>query len=297
LGENDLDIEKMIQGIRQATVKAGSTFRPDQIKAYEDAISREDNSHARWVLERILENALLAERKGTVLCDDSGVPHIYVEIGDEISVDGRFFQAIIEGVQLGLRDMPGRSMAVKGEPLTRLAQTEGLYEDPGMLVPGPMIVDKIKGETISITILLQGGGPELRGRTGIIHQKRSAETYLNTVIKWGQEEIKKLGCTPCAAAIGIGRSHTEAGMNMIKAMAYGDFGRLDSWERRITDSLNRTETGPLGLGGKTTALGTFLKIGNLRASGFRSVNLRLGCCFEPRRGRLKIFGNGDMLIE
>ena len=64
------------------------------------------------------------------------MPHIYIEMGDEITVDGRFFQAIIDGVQQGLRDMPGRPMAVKGEPLVRLAQTEGLYEDPGMLVPG-----------------------------------------------------------------------------------------------------------------------------------------------------------------
>ena len=68
-------------------------------------------------------------------------------------------------------------MAVKGEPLVRLAQTQGLYEDPGMLVPGPMIVDKIQGKTIKVTVLLQGGGPELRGHTGIIYQKRSAENF------------------------------------------------------------------------------------------------------------------------
>jgi len=292
-----LNVEKVVQGVRQATIKAGSTFRPDQIRAYEQAIAKEENPHAKWVLERTLENALLAERNGTVLCDDSGVPHIYIEMGDEISVDGSFFQAIVDGVQQGLRDMPARPMAVKGEPLARLAQAEGLYEDPGMLVPGPMIIDKIKGNATKITVLLQGGGPELRGRTGIIYQKRSAETFLSTVCEWAREEIKKLGCTPCTAAIGIGRSHTEAGMNMIKAMAYGDLSRLDPWEQRITDSLNRTETGPLGLGGKTTALGTFLKIGNLRASGFRSVTMRLGCCFEPRRGRLTISADNQFAVE
>jgi fumarate hydratase subunit alpha len=292
-----VNIENVIEGVRQATIKAGSTFRPDQIRAYEQAIDREDNPHAKWVLEKILENARLSERNKTVLCDDSGVPHIYIEMGDEITLDGGFFQAIIEGVQQGLRDMPGRSMAVKGEPLVRLAQTQGLYEDPGMLVPGPMIVDKIKGKATKITVLLQGGGPELRGRTGIIYQKRSAENFLNTVCEWAREEIKKLGCTPCTAAIGIGRSHTEAGMNMIKAMAYGDLGSLSPWEQRITDVLNQTVTGPLGLGGKTTALGAFLRIGNLRASGFRSVTMRLGCCFEPRRGRLILSENNEFVVE
>lgn len=292
-----MNFEEVTRGVRQATIKAGSTFRPDQIQAYEDAIAREDNPHAKWVLEKILENAQLAQRNGTVLCDDSGVPHVYIEIGDEISIDGRFFQAVISGVQQGLREMPCRPMAVKGEPLVRLAQTAGLHEDPGLLVPGPMIVDKIEGKTIRITVLLQGGGPELRGRTGIIHQKRSAEIFLNTVIEWAKAEIKKLGCTPSTAAIGIGRSHTEAGMNMIKAMAYGDLSRQSPWEKRITDALNQTVTGPLGLGGKTTVLGAFLKIGPLRASGFRSVTLRLGCCFEPRRGRLKILENNEYVVE
>lgn len=292
-----MDTDNVIEGIRQATIKAGSTFRPDQIRAYEQAIEKEDNPNAKWVFEKILENALLAEKNKTTLCDDSGVPHIYIEIGDESSVDGDFFQSVIKGVQQGLRDLPARPMAVKGEDLPRLAQTEGLYQDPGMLIPGPMIVDRIKGKKIKVTVLLQGGGPELRGRTGIIFHKRSAEHYLNTVCQWGQEEIKKLGCTPCVAAIGIGRSHTEAGMNMIKAMAYGDLGSLSPWEQHITSVLNQTETGPLGLGGKTTALGTFLRIGNLRASGFRSASIRLGCCFEPRRGRLTISADKQLTVD
>lgn len=292
-----MNIEKVIQGVKAATIKAASTFRPDQKAAYEQAIAKEDNPHAKWTLERILENALLAERNGTVLCDDSGVPHIFIEIGDEIAIAGSFFNAVAEGVRQGLRELPARPMAVKGEPLDRLAQTEGLYADPGMLVPGPMIVDRIKGNRVKVTVLLQGGGPELRGRTGIIYQQRSAETFLNTVCDWAREEIKKLGCTPCTAAVGVGRSHTEAGMNMLKAMAYGDLSRQDPWEQRIADAINRTETGPLGLGGKTSALGAFLKIGGLRASGFRSVNLRLGCCFEPRRGRLTISADDEFAVE
>jgi fumarate hydratase subunit alpha len=81
-------------------------------------------------------------------------------------------------------------------------------------------------------------------------------------------------------------------MNMIKAMVKGDLNVQSEWETQITDAINQTTTGPLGLGGITTALGTFLHIGRLRASGFRSVTLRLGCCFEPRRASVEMDDSG-----
>ncbi|MBW2109706.1 MAG: fumarate hydratase, partial [Deltaproteobacteria bacterium] len=158
------------------------------------------------------------------------------------------------------------------------------------------MVERAPGSRVRITILLQGGGPELRGHTGIVYQRRSAEVFLDAVCGFAREEVKKLGCTPCVAAVGIGRSHVEAGMNMIKAMVKGDLDVQDEWETRITEAINQTDTGPLGLGGATTALGSFLHIGPLRASGFRSVTLRLGCCFEPRRATLEMDPKGNYSV-
>ena len=278
----------MVAGIKDTLIKAGTTFRTDQISAYETAIAKETNSTAKWVLEQILENASIASKNRSPLCDDSGVPHVFIEIGNEREVDGNFFAVITQGIMEGLREMPGRPMAVKGDALARLGQTEGLYDDPGMLVPGPMIVDYVPGDILDITVLMQGGGPELHGRTGILYQRRSAENFLTAVIELAKENVKKLGCTPCTAAIGVGRSHLEANMMMLKAMKDGNLDEQSEWERRITGAINETGVGPLGLGGKTTALGTFLKIGKLRASGFRSVSIRLGCCFEPRKATMSI---------
>ncbi len=291
-----IDPESLARGVKETVVRAATTFRPDQTAAYERAVARETNAQSRWVLEQILENAGLAQAGRTVLCDDSGVPHLYVEVGEMMVLDGVALDAIRRGVAEGLRAMPGRPMAVKGEPPARLEQSQGLYEDPGMLVPGPMILDRVHDEQLRITVLMQGGGPELRGRTGIIYQRRSAETFFMKVIEWATEEIVKLGCTPCTAAVGVGRSHVEAGMNVIRAMARGNLDRQDTWERRITEALNATSTGALGLGGDISALGTFICIGPLRASGFRSVSVRLGCCFEPRRATLHLNRDGSLDI-
>ena len=53
-------------------------------------------------------------------------------------------------------------------------------------------------------------------------------------------------------------------------------------EKEITDRVNAAGIGPLGLGGKTTVLATFMKVGPQRASGVRIVCMRPCCCFEPR---------------
>ena len=54
-------------------------------------------------------------------------------------------------------------------------------------------------------------------------------------------------------------------------------------ETEITERVNQSKKGALGLSGQTTALGTFLRIGPQRASGVRIVSLRPCCCIEPRK--------------
>ena len=82
--------------------------------------------------------------------------------------------------------------------------------------------------------------------------------------------------------MGIGRSHYEATSLMIEAMAKGDYAKQSTMEMRITEGVNESNVGPLGLGG-TTVLSTFLRVGPQRASGVRIVCMRPCCCCEPRR--------------
>ena len=110
-------------------------------------------------------------------------------------------------------------------------------------------------------------------------------------------EVKNLGCTPCTIAMGVGRSHTEASMRMVEAMRYGDLRKQTEWERRITAIVNAQQVGALGLGGDYSVLGTFLKIGPLRASGVRIVCARPCCCVEPRRATVSFDPAGSVTFE
>lgn len=284
-----IEKKKVVKLVRDAVMTASTTFRVDQIKAYEKAIADETNENAKWALGRILENARVAERKRRyALCNDTGTPHVYIEIGDDVELCRGFFDAIFEGVKKGERDLPTRPMAVKGEPMERIAQIKGLYDDPGKLVPVPFVTETIPGEMVHITVMMLGGGPELRAKTYRIYHLKSAEKVLNEAVGWVIDEVARLGCTPCVPTFGIGRTHYEATALMLRALRYGRFDRQSEWERKIVDTVNATEVGPIGIGGKTTALGAFIEVGPQRASGARIVCMRLGCCYDPRRATVTL---------
>ena len=278
-----LSQKRIEEAVKNCLVRAGTRFRKDQWDAYRKAIRKEGNENARWVLGRIYENARIAKRRVFPLCDDTGIPHVFVEIGKDLILPKDWLSGIRRGIAEGLRAMPGRPMAVKGNPMERIEQSKGLFNDPAKLSLAPVIVKSGSGEKLRFTVLLLGGGPEIRAKTYRVFHKRSIDVVLGEAANWASSAVRGLGCTPCVLAIGIGRTHMEASALMLEAMKEGRLDRQNRWEKKVTEVVNSTGVGPLGLGGRTTALGTFIKVGPLRASGVRIVSMRPCCCMEPRR--------------
>jgi len=188
--------------------------------------------------------------------------------------------------------MPGRPMAVRGNEVDRVEQSRGLFQDPGKLALAPVTVKSVSGARLKITVLLLGGGPEIRAKTYRVFHVRSMDRVVEEAARWLTTEVKSLGCTPSVPAIGIGRTHMEASALMLEAMKEGNLNRQSPLEIKVTELINATRVGPLGLGGDTTALGSFIKVGPLRASGVRIVSARPCCCFEPRRATVILDENG-----
>lgn len=278
-----MDYEYIAEQAKDTLIRAASTVTPDKIEIYQKAIENESNDRAKWVLESILENILIAAENKSPLCDDTGIPHVVLEIGKKTVISGDFMEAIKSGVVEGLRELPGRPMAVRGNDGQRLDQSGGLDPDSGALETAPVLVISSDIEEINrLHILMQGGGPEIRAKTYRVFHKHDVSVIEQEIVKWASESAKLLGCTPITLAVGIGRSHYEASSLMLEAMIKGDYGFQTDMEKRITDGVNNTNVGPLGLGGRTV-LATFLKVGPQRASGVRIVCMRPCCCFEPRR--------------
>lgn len=274
--------------VKDAVIDASTNFREDQLEAYRRAVETETNPNARWVLELLIKNAEIASSNKVPLCDDTGIPHVLLEIGSEVSLAPGFFEDINKGIEAGLKELPARPMAVKGDSIERIEQSKGLYSHPEMLHPPSFSVTGINGDAVNIHVLMLGGGPEIRAHTYKVFHKRDHRKVFLEVLTWLRSEIAMLGCTPCIPAIGIGRTHFEASSLMLKAMAYGNLNIQSNLENCLTGKLNNTNIGSLGIGGSVTALGSFIEVGPQRASGVRIVSMRPCCCVEPRRSTVHL---------
>ena len=102
----------LIEKTRDAVVHAGTTFSEDRLRAYKRALEIEEgNDNALWALEQMIANSSVAAREGFPLCDDTGIPHVLLEIGAGRELSPNFFKDIELGIAEGLSKLPGRPMA------------------------------------------------------------------------------------------------------------------------------------------------------------------------------------------
>ena len=81
-----VDIMDLIGKVQDAVVNAGSSYSEDRLSAYEKALKLEkelNTENAVWALEQMIENFKVAYEKKLPLCDDTGIPHVLIEIGQE----------------------------------------------------------------------------------------------------------------------------------------------------------------------------------------------------------------------
>ena len=278
----NFDYDKTVALVADTLVKAGSTFKEDKKEAYRRAIAAERNEKAKWVLETVLENAEAAEKNLSPLCDDTGIPHLVLEVGPDAAVTGRMLDAIRQGVAEGLRKLPGRPMGIMGDDSHRIDQSGGLDPDSAGVLPAPILLRKTEENVVRLHVLMFGGGPAIRAKTYRVFHKHNTQVVLDEIVNWSRQAVSELGCSPCTLAVGVGRSHFEATAMMLQAQVDGNFAVQSDMEAEITRRVNESDVGPLGLHGDTSVLATFMKVGPQRASGVRIVSLRPTCCFEPR---------------
>lgn len=274
--------EEIVSLVRDTLVEAGSTFKSDKKEAYKRVLGKERNEQAKWVLEQILANAEVAESNKSPLCDDTGIPHLLLEVGEECAVTGRILDAIKEGVAEGLRKLPGRPMGIMGDDSQRIDQSGGLNPDSAGVEPAPILLRRCKDNVIRLHILMFGGGPAIRAKTFRVFHRHNTQVVIDEIVNWATEGVAQLGCSPCTLGVGVGRSHFEATSMMLQAFVDGRYNEQSEMEQEITRRVNESNIGPLGLRGDTSIIATFMKVGPQRASGVRIVCVRPSCCFEPR---------------
>jgi fumarate hydratase subunit alpha len=222
--------------------RAETSLQPWVLELIEQAAKRETNSVARFHLLSMLENVRISQARGLPLCQDTGLPIFYIEIGCEIQLDFDLKDAVSEAVRKATKEVPLRPNVV--DPLTR----ENTQDNTGTGIPEVFFYYKA-GRELRITAFPKGAGSENMSLVGMLNPVDDPFQFILEVVA----ERAANACPPLFLGIGIGGSFDMAA-RMAKQALLNMPGTSDL-ELDLLRRINSLGIGPMGLGGSTTALG------------------------------------------
>ena len=214
-------------------------------KAYDDEVSPQGKD----VLKQIIDNDEIAHNEQVPMCQDTGLAVFFVELGQDVHISGGLLNdAINEGVRKGYKD--GYLRKSTCNPFTR--------KNVGDNTPAVIHVEMVAGDKIKITMAAKGGGSENMSRGMMMKPSDGLEGIKKYII----ERVRESGSNPCPpiiVGVGIGgtfeRSALLAKKSLLRPLdAPNPDPELDGLEKELLTSINKLGIGPMGLGGRTTAL-------------------------------------------
>jgi fumarate hydratase subunit alpha len=234
-----------------AMIREASVRLPDDVKrAFAAAEAAEEKASAREIFRQLRENSALSEQSGLPLCQDCGLAIFFVEVGEDLKVEGSGLrQAIEQGMIDGYRD--GYLRKSSCDPFTR--------KNTGDNTPSIIHFDLVPGDGLKIAFMAKGGGSENMSRVTMLSPAQGWKGIRNFVV----ERVAEAGpnpCPPVMIGVGIGGTFEFAPILAKKALLrhlddVNPDPDLAAKEAELLDALNRLGIGPMGLGGKTTCLG------------------------------------------
>jgi fumarate hydratase subunit alpha len=210
---------------------------------------------AKDIFGEIIENADIAKKEQIPLCQDTGTANFFIKLGKDIIIeDGNIYDAINKGVSSSYVGNYLRKSIVS-DPLERKNTQDN--------TPASIYVDIVDGNEIEIIFLPKGGGSENASALKMLIPSAGwngiKEFVLNTVNDKGRS-----ACPPLVIGVGIGGDFSSVGLLAKKALLrkVGSNNQsifYDNKEQELLDDINKLNIGPMGLGGKITALAVFIE--------------------------------------
>jgi fumarate hydratase subunit alpha len=221
---------------------------PEDVKqAIAKARAAETDAVALGEYENILKNIAAAERLGVPLCQDTGVPIVYLTLPPRVPFSPVLFDAVAEGIRRATTEVPLRPNVV--DPLTR----HNTGDNTGAGMPA---VHVRPGERFAVTVLPKGAGAENVSRVVMLlpsQAEKIEEVVVGTMLAAGGRP-----CPPVVLGVGIGGTFDSAPA-LAKEALLQPIDTMDAFEQNLCDAVNKLGIGPMGLGGKTTALAVKVK--------------------------------------
>lgn len=244
-----IQAEAITSAVRDLCIEANCNLPADVRNAIEKSYKEETFETAEAVLDKIMENYCIASEEQVPICQDTGLACVFLDIGQEVLIEGDIKEAVNEGVKQGYSEGFLRKSCVK-DPLRRV--------NTGDNTPAMMYFDIVPGDKIKITVAPKGFGSENMSRIKMLKPAEGIEGVKEFILHT-VEEAGPNPCPPIVVGIGLGGTFDKAALLAKKALLRPlNLRNSDSFymelEEEMLDKINRLGIGPQGFGGKTTAL-------------------------------------------
>ncbi len=248
-----IHVSEIVEAVKKICMDANYDLGEDVLEAFRKGKEREDSPTGRAILELLEENARIAREERSPMCQDTGVAVFFVEIGQDVHIEGgSLVEAINEGVRKGYDE--GYLRKSMCDPFTR--------KNTGDNTPAVIHTELVPGDKLKITVAPKGGGSENMSQVIMLKPADGIEGIKQFVVQRASE-MGPNPCPPVVIGVGIGGNFEYSAILAKKSLlrplgTRNSDPELASIEDELLEEINNLGIGPQGLGGRVFCLGVHI---------------------------------------
>jgi len=279
----EIDSRKITDAVAEKLIEINIDLDSSICNALKASLETEESPLGEDLLQQLLENSKIAAKERLPICQDTGVVVAFVEIGENVRIKGMGLkEAINAGVARGYEEGYLRKSMVS-DPIFKRINT-------GNNTPAIIHTDLISGDKLKIEVGAKGGGSENMSQLKMLKPADGPQGIIDFICQV-VEEAGPNPCPPLFIGVGVGGTMEKAALLSKKALFFRPDYRnpdpeLAQFEDQILTEVNSLGVGPLGLGGRTTALGVNILTHSCHIASLPvAVNLN---CHAARHGQIEL---------
>jgi len=253
----EIDAQEVTKTVSQLFQEACHYLPEDVLTSLKQAREAEESAVGRDVLDRILDNAEISAKEKIPLCQDTGTAVVFLELGQDAHIaGGDLCTAINEGVRQGYTEGYLRKSMVR-QPYSSRVNTKDN-------TPAVIHTDIVPGDRLKIAVMPKGGGAENMARLAMLPPARGRQGVIDFVVN-AVDEAGSNPCPPVIVGVGIGGTAEKAVLVAKKALLRkvgepNPDAEVAELEKEILHRVNNLGIGPMGYGGRNTALAVHAEV-------------------------------------
>jgi fumarate hydratase subunit alpha/L(+)-tartrate dehydratase alpha subunit len=278
------------EAAKQSYIRALKLLPPDLKEALARARASETSTTGTEVLDIMLQNVDVAEGAQNLVCQDTGTVVFWLEVGEDWPFSmARVAAAVKKGTERATLEHPLRPNAV--HPVTR----KNTMTNTGRHLP-VLHFDFVPGDGLKLICLPKGSGSENMSFLKMFIPADGVKAVKRFVLECIVDAGPK-PCPPTLVGVGLGGTADLCAALAKRALlrpigSHNDDPVIAALEDELFAAANELGIGPMGLGGRNTALGVHIEHAHTHITQNPvAVNLQ---CWAARRASALITPAGDV---